>query len=254
MAFSNIWDTTFPPDTQLANLLGLDLRNFRLDTQQRMAAISGLDASKPNFAGDAQPANWNGVLFFASDTGQIYQFNNPGWTNITSAILRTATIYKSSVPVNLTGTTSLTQIFQVTVTPVGINSRFRITLDFNQFASSGLTNTVEILFGSTIISSLSWTSLIVQAQYQMTGGNIGVSNSQRWDAHLVIGGSGSPQLVPLGFASSDGFGTVNPGGATSLTAVASAIDTTANVNVTVKAQPGANSDSLHFSGFIVEVL
>jgi hypothetical protein len=86
MPFTNIWDDTFPPDTQLANLLGQDLRNFRLDTQQRMAAISGLDAAKPNFAGDAQPANWNGILFFATDTGITYQWNNPSWINVTGSI------------------------------------------------------------------------------------------------------------------------------------------------------------------------
>ena len=84
MAFTNIYDNTFPPDTQLANLLGSDLRAFRLDIQQRVAAMSGLDASKPNFAGDAQPATWNGILFFATDTGKIYQFNNPSWTDVTA--------------------------------------------------------------------------------------------------------------------------------------------------------------------------
>ena len=86
MPFTNTWDVTFPPDTQLANLLGQDLRNFRVDTQQRMAAISGVDASKPAFGADAQPANWNGILFFATDTGKIYQFNNPAWTDITGLV------------------------------------------------------------------------------------------------------------------------------------------------------------------------
>jgi hypothetical protein len=52
-----------------------------------MAAISGLDAAKPNFAGDVQPANWNGILFFATDTGKIYQFNNPAWTNVTGLFI-----------------------------------------------------------------------------------------------------------------------------------------------------------------------
>jgi len=86
MAFTNIWDVTFPPDSQLANLLGQDLRNFRLDVQQRMGAISGLDANKPAFSGDTQPANWNGVLFFATDTGKVYQWNNPSWTDVTTSV------------------------------------------------------------------------------------------------------------------------------------------------------------------------
>lgn len=86
MAFNEAFDVTFPPDTQQANLLGLDIRNTRLDIQQRMASISGLDANKPNFAGDVQPANWNGMLFFATDTSRVYQFNNPNWTDVTASL------------------------------------------------------------------------------------------------------------------------------------------------------------------------
>lgn len=86
MPFTNLYDVTFPPDTQLANLLGSDARASALNVQQRMAAISGLDASKPAFGSDSQPANWNGILFFATDTGQVYQFNNPVWTNVTASI------------------------------------------------------------------------------------------------------------------------------------------------------------------------
>lgn len=118
MAFTNVWDDTFPADTQLANQLGLDLRNFRLDTQQRMAAISGLDASKPNFAGDAQPGNWNGILFFATDTGKIYQFNNPSWTDITANIVgasRTNKAFTSSGSTNAVGQT----LFDLSV-PAGV--------------------------------------------------------------------------------------------------------------------------------------
>jgi hypothetical protein len=84
MPFANTFDNTFPPDTQLANLLGDDIRKFKVDIQQRMAALSGLDAAKPAFGADSQPASWNGILFFATDTGKIYQFNNPAWTDVTA--------------------------------------------------------------------------------------------------------------------------------------------------------------------------
>lgn len=86
MAFTNLWDNTFPADTELANLIGSNLRQLRVDTQQRMAAISGVDAAKPNFAADAQAASWNGILFFAIDTGRVYQFSNPNWTEVTNSI------------------------------------------------------------------------------------------------------------------------------------------------------------------------
>jgi len=87
MAFTNVYDDTFPADTELANLIGANLRQIRLDVQQRMAVISGLDAAKPNFAGDTQPGNWNGILFFATDSGKIYQFNNPTWTDVTTSFI-----------------------------------------------------------------------------------------------------------------------------------------------------------------------
>lgn len=117
MAFTNIWDNTFPADTQLANLLGQDLRSFRLDTQQRMASMSGLDAAKPNFAGDAQPANWNGILFFATDTGKIYKFANPAWTDITSNFYNGGVNRYSQ---NSTSTNAAGQnLFSVTI-PVGV--------------------------------------------------------------------------------------------------------------------------------------
>src|SRR5436853_7423259 len=86
MPFTNIFDVTFPADIQLANLLGQELRNLALNVQQLMAAISGLDAAKPAFGSDTQPANWNGILFFALDTGKVYQFNNPSWTEVTFSV------------------------------------------------------------------------------------------------------------------------------------------------------------------------
>jgi len=89
MAFTNIWDDTFPADTELANLIGANLRQLRLDIQQRMAVISGLSTSMPAFASDAQPGNWTGVLFFATDNGNIYQFNGTTWNNVTADFLPT---------------------------------------------------------------------------------------------------------------------------------------------------------------------
>ena len=86
MAFTNVYDVTFPADTQLANLLGQDSRSLALNVQQRMAAISGLSSAMPNFAGDAQPTNWTGLLFFATDNGHVYQFNGAAWVDITTSL------------------------------------------------------------------------------------------------------------------------------------------------------------------------
>src|SRR3974377_2266361 len=131
MAFTNLWDQKFPPDVQLANLGAAYLRQLRVDTQQRMAAISGLDAAKPAFGSDAQPASWNGVLFFATDTGIIYQWNNPSWTNITASFVKGNVVYKNTTPVTHTGTTTEDTIFTSTaLNPLTVNSSYRIQVGF----------------------------------------------------------------------------------------------------------------------------
>jgi hypothetical protein len=94
MPFTNSYDVTFPPDTELANLLGNNLRSLALNVQQRMAAISGISTAMPNFAADAQPANWTGILFFATDNGHIYQFNGTTWVDITVSFIKTVGFVK----------------------------------------------------------------------------------------------------------------------------------------------------------------
>lgn len=86
MGFTNSWDDTFPPDTQAANQLGADLRNFRVDTRERMSAMSGNDADKPNFE-----VGFAGVLWFATDTGKIYRWNGSSWLDVTALIIAAVT-------------------------------------------------------------------------------------------------------------------------------------------------------------------
>jgi hypothetical protein len=89
-AFTNVWDTTFPPDTQLANLLGQDLRNLRVDVMQRMSLLSGTLANRPT--PEIVNATWGGagfgLLFFATDTNQIFQWSGAAWTDVSSSFTR----------------------------------------------------------------------------------------------------------------------------------------------------------------------
>jgi hypothetical protein len=82
MPFTNVWSNTFPPDTQLASQLGSDIRDFRVDVQERMAAMSGNDADKPSF----EPG-FAGRIFIAVDTGKIYRWSGIVWTDVTDAIM-----------------------------------------------------------------------------------------------------------------------------------------------------------------------
>lgn len=89
--FTNSWDDSQPPDaTAKANQLGVYLRQLKIDTQQRMAAVSGGQITSsnplPSFNADQQPANWVSVLYFIVNSDSIatipfgstvYQFQNP---------------------------------------------------------------------------------------------------------------------------------------------------------------------------------
>lgn len=82
MAFTNIWDNTFPPDTQAANQLGLDIRNLKLDISQRLSAMTGAIGTPPPLENV-----FAGMPFFDTNTGKVYQFTGTGFTEITPLIL-----------------------------------------------------------------------------------------------------------------------------------------------------------------------
>lgn len=90
-SFTNSWDNTFPPDTQAANQLGLDLRNFRVDTQQKFTSLSGTLANRPiNMEAVFGGSNVNGgfgIIYLATDTSQIFQWNGATWVDITSVMV-----------------------------------------------------------------------------------------------------------------------------------------------------------------------
>ena len=79
-----MWDNTFPPDTQLANQLGQDLRSFRLDTQQRLQLVGTLANRPTPDAGFGHPGI--GMLYVAYDTGQFFRWDGATWQDLTAAI------------------------------------------------------------------------------------------------------------------------------------------------------------------------
>lgn len=239
MAFSNTWDTTFPPDTQLANLLGQDIRNgVKVDVQQRMAAISGLDAAKPSFGSDAQPANWNGVLFFATDTGKIYQFNNPAWTDITANFAFRNPAIKNITVVTQTGDTAPHTIYTMAIPAgyLGTTGHLRITLAMLINASGG-SPTVLINYAGNGISVAQTISSgrTGNASIVVLGGNLGATNSQSWDTLEYPAVGNAVNFSSVGHR-------------------ASAADSTVSQNLTVVFTGGANADSITFYRCIVELL
>jgi hypothetical protein len=80
--FDRAFDETFPPDTQLANLLGQDLRNLKTDLRERFALLAGTFANRPTNMDAAFGGAGYGVLYFTTDTGVIYQWNGAAWVAV----------------------------------------------------------------------------------------------------------------------------------------------------------------------------
>lgn len=199
--FTNSWDQNFPADTGLVSQGAANLRQLRLDTQQRMAAISGLDAAKPSFAADSQPMQWQGVLFFALDTGKVYQFSGTAWTDVTSSIgsgLGSATtisvVDKNTQSITRTNTTTEAVVFTSNIPILQTSSVLRITTNFvvdtwsAQFNVIWRWNGVQILsaqypsgIGGTVVGS------------QLFIANRTVLNSQQWNAYFTTAPSGQFQ-------------------------------------------------------------
>jgi hypothetical protein len=78
MAYTNTWDETAPADTSLASLVGQDIRTFKLDIRERVAQMSGTLANRPT-----PEAAWAGLLYFATDTDQAFQWNGNAWVGVT---------------------------------------------------------------------------------------------------------------------------------------------------------------------------
>lgn len=86
MPFAHVWDITQPPDTQPANLLGQDDRDIKQDTMERIAAISGLLADRPTWEVTSPSVNWIGVLYFTTDTAQVFRWGGAAWVDVTGTV------------------------------------------------------------------------------------------------------------------------------------------------------------------------
>src|SRR5208282_2642878 len=89
-AYDNTWDETSPPDTQPANLLGQDIRTFKTDIRERLALLSGTLANQPTNLDAVFGGATYGMLYFATDTGQIFQWSGAAWVDITTDFFSTA--------------------------------------------------------------------------------------------------------------------------------------------------------------------
>src|SRR6266403_3416093 len=135
--FTNVYDITFPPDTQLANLLGQDLRNLRVDLMQRMSLISGILVNRPT--PEIVNATWGGagygLLYFSTDTSQVFQWSGVAWVDVTASLITPGVVsgglggIKTVATVNLIGQNAAIAPTTFYTTPGGASGVYRISYD-----------------------------------------------------------------------------------------------------------------------------
>lgn len=87
MPYTNAWDETQPPDTQYAKLLGQDLRSLKTDIRERLSLLSGHLSDRPTPEASFTASPTGGLLFFATDTGQAFNWNGSAWIEVTRNLL-----------------------------------------------------------------------------------------------------------------------------------------------------------------------
>lgn len=114
------WSEAFPPDTQLARLLGQDIRDFKTEIRERVGThLSGTEADIPV----GLEAIWAGLMYWAIDTGQVFRWNGATWDNITADFI---------APVQIT-------VVAYSATPIfdgAVGNVFEITLTGNVSSST----------------------------------------------------------------------------------------------------------------------
>jgi hypothetical protein len=115
MAYTNVWTTAAPLDTQAANQGAVDFRSLKLDTMQRVASFgAGLLANRPTPEVTSGTADWTGVMYWATDTKQTFRWNGASWDNISTSITL-GSHFSDTTQANITNPGSAAVLNTVTV-------------------------------------------------------------------------------------------------------------------------------------------
>lgn len=204
--FSSAWDNTFPPDTQLANLLGSDLRTFRTDVQQRMSLQSGTIANRPANMDAIFGGAGYGILYFSTDTFQLFQWNGAAWVDITQTFFPfgASLIIDSQGALPVVIGTGVDQTIYSKVIPAGTISPgkgLKVTLAV--LHNAGLNPaTFKLKTALSAIETIGAYSpaqnVVIDKQEWIIMNNAGVSNAQTWIRSGVQNMSISPNFsVPV---------------------------------------------------------
>lgn len=181
--FDNVWDITQPPDTQLANLLGQDLRSLKDDVMQRMSLLSGTLANRPT--PEAVNATWGGagfgLTYIATDTKQLFQWNGGAWVDI-SAVLAARVVLNEQGPaavINGNGAAQVFYSFLIPANTIGLLRSFRVTSSWF-IVGSAATIFVLSLNGTTFFTFNNAAVGPYQMEAVMMNTGVGLGMSADW--------------------------------------------------------------------------
>jgi hypothetical protein len=219
--FDRAWDETFPPDSQQANLLGQDIRNFKTDIRERLALLSGTLANRPANMDAIYGAAAFGIPYFATDTGQVFQWNGAAWV-----------------------VTSLGQIKLVNATPVTIVNPVAVTDGLSVTIPAGLLqiNSVVTIVAGCHISSMTPASVIWSLYFgagftpSILGGTFfAAPNDSGVVANLIMTGATTQIAYAFGFISNNLLGGRSTGlnqTIANLVTIHSAVNTAGTLSIT----------------------
>jgi len=191
--FTDVWDVTQPPDTQLANLLGQDIRNLKLDIMQRLSLLSGTFANRPT--PEIINATWGGagfgILYFATDTGQVFQWNGAAWVDVTVNTrggLLNAQASGAAIVGN--GAAQVLYTYNLTVGVVGNLSGIRIGVGWRHTGNSNVTYALTLNGVTVWTGTASNQNIAVATKLGLTIVNTGAaSGSVTQDAFPYLSGA-----------------------------------------------------------------
>lgn len=147
MAYTNVWTTAAPLDTQAANQGAVDFRATKLDVMQRISSFgAGLLASRPTPEATGGTADWTGVMYWATDTKQTFRWNGTSWDDITTTIPGSnSSHFSDPTQANVTNPSGTVTLNTVTIPATfSTGSVVKISIDGIITSSAGTTPGLEL--------------------------------------------------------------------------------------------------------------
>jgi hypothetical protein len=215
MAYTDVWDVTAPLDTQAANQGAVDFRATKLDVMQRIASFgAGLLANRPTPETTGATADWTGVMYWATDFVQVFQWAGSAWLEVTNKLLGAAASNALFVLPNDTALHTITS--RVLPANVLTNSR--------GFAG-------ELLFTATLVGADSLAIILSLGATNTTLATVVPNGTVTYSLSFSMINSGAPNLQQIAAVLQN-----TATGALTVLTTTTAVDTTLTQTIAVAAQ------------------